>query len=118
LGVRRWRHWRRSRSCCSLHSRLAAILLAGDRDTELLLFASTGPINATFINIVSPACARRRCRPDLFHHLLGDVPSPVLIGRSDASSLRRAVLVVPGRRSGVRIHLVAGRPGSNALSPL
>jgi len=30
-------------------------------------------------------------------HLLGDVPSPWLIGRiSDASSLDRAVLIVPG----------------------
>jgi len=53
-----------------------------------------------------------------FIHLLGDVPSPVLIGAlSDASSLARAVLVVP-----VAV-LVSGFIWSraarlNALSPL
>lgn len=65
--------------------------------SELLLFASTGPINATFINIVSPAIRATAMAVQIFFiHLLGDVPSPVLIGAlSDASSLARAVLIVP-----------------------
>ena len=65
--------------------------------SELLLFASTGPINATFINIVSPAMRATAMAVQIFFiHLLGDVPSPVLIGAlSDASSLARAVFVVP-----------------------
>ena len=64
---------------------------------ELLLFMSTGPINAAIANIVSPlerASAMALCM--FLIHLLGDVPSPPLIGHlSDASSLGRAVLVVP-----------------------
>jgi MFS family permease len=65
--------------------------------SELLLFASTGPINATFIRIVSPSMRSTAMALQIFViHLLGDVPSPVLIGAlSDASSLGRAVLIVP-----------------------
>jgi len=64
---------------------------------ELLLFASTGPINATFINIVSPSMRATAMAVQIFFiHLLGDVPSPVIIGAmSDAFSLARAVLIVP-----------------------
>jgi len=64
---------------------------------ELLLFMSTGPINAAIANVVSPlerASAMALCM--FLIHLLGDVPSPPLIGHlSDVSSLGRAVLVVP-----------------------
>jgi MFS family permease len=64
---------------------------------EVLLFASTGPINAMTVNIVPPAMrATAMAAQILFIHLLGDVPSPWLIGViSDASSLGTAVLVVP-----------------------
>jgi MFS family permease len=64
---------------------------------QLLLFMSTGPINAAIVNIVSPLERASAMALSMFAiHLLGDVPSPVLIGRlSDASSLGRAVLVVP-----------------------
>jgi MFS family permease len=64
---------------------------------QLLLFMSTGPINAAIINIVSPLERASAMALSMFAiHLLGDVPSPVLIGRlSDLSSLGRAVLVVP-----------------------
>jgi MFS family permease len=70
----------------------AAIVVA-----ELLLFMSTGPINAAIVNIVSPLERASAIALSMFAiHLLGDVPSPVLIGYlSDVGSLARAVLVVP-----------------------
>ena len=70
----------------------AAIVVA-----ELLLFMSTGPINAAIVNIVSPFERASAIALSMFAiHLLGDVPSPVLIGYlSDVGSLAHAVLVVP-----------------------
>jgi MFS family permease len=64
---------------------------------ELLLFMSTGPINAAIVNIASPLERASAVALSMFAiHLLGDVPSPVLIGRlSDRSSLADAVLIVP-----------------------
>ncbi len=64
---------------------------------ELLLFASTGPINSVIVNVVRPVeRATAGALSILTIHLFGDVPSPWLIGRiSDASSLDRAVLIVP-----------------------
>ena len=64
---------------------------------QVLLFASTGPINAATVNIVSPTMrATALALQILVIHLFGDVPSPPLIGLiSDASSLGRAVLIVP-----------------------
>ena len=64
---------------------------------EVLLFASTGPINAATVNIVPPTMRATAMAAQVFFiHLLGDVPSPPLIGAiSDASSLGTGVLVVP-----------------------
>ena len=64
---------------------------------EILLFASTGPINAVTVTIVSPTMRATAMAAQIFFiHILGDVPSPPLIGAiSDASSLGTAVLVVP-----------------------
>ncbi len=64
---------------------------------QLLLFASTGPVNAAIVNAVPPAeRASAVAISILAIHVLGDVPSPTLIGfLSDRSSLGRAVLVVP-----------------------
>ncbi len=74
------------------HVFLPAVVVA-----ELLLFASTGPINSAIVNEVSPnERASAVALSILAIHLLGDVPSPPIIGRiSDAASLDRAVLVVP-----------------------
>jgi MFS family permease len=71
---------------------LPAIVIA-----ELLLFMSTGPVNAALINIVSPLERASAGALTMFLiHLFGDVPSPWLIGHiADASSLARAVLIVP-----------------------
>jgi predicted MFS family arabinose efflux permease len=64
---------------------------------QLLLFASTGPINSVILNVVQPGQrATAVALSILTIHLFGDVPSPPLIGWiSDRSSLDRGVLVVP-----------------------
>jgi MFS family permease len=71
---------------------LTAMIIA-----EVLVFASTGPVNSAIVNLVSPGeRATSLALSILVMHLLGDVPSPPLIGYvSDISSLRRAFLVVP-----------------------
>lgn len=64
---------------------------------EILLFASTGPINSVILNVVAPAERASAVALSIFSiHLFGDVPSPPLIGAiSDSSSLAQAVLIVP-----------------------
>ena len=72
---------------------------------ELLLFMSTGPVNAALVNVVSPLeRASAAALTMVVIHLLGDVPSPILIGTlsdhfaphlGDAAALGRAVLIVP-----------------------
>jgi hypothetical protein len=64
---------------------------------ELLLFMSTGPVNSAIVNLVSPMQRASALALSMFTiHLLGDVPSPALIGYlSDTSSLAKAVLIVP-----------------------
>jgi MFS family permease len=65
--------------------------------TELLLFASTGPINSAIVNVVAPnERATAVALSILCIHLFGDVPSPPLIGAlSDATSLGTAFLALP-----------------------
>ena len=64
---------------------------------EVLIFASTGPVNSAIVNVVAPDMrASAVALSILTIHALGDVPSPPLIGLlSDASSLGEAVLLVP-----------------------
>jgi MFS transporter, Spinster family, sphingosine-1-phosphate transporter len=64
---------------------------------ELLLFASTGPINSAIVGDVAPVARAAAVAGSIITiHLLGDIPSPWLIGRlSDASSLERAILIMP-----------------------
>ncbi|HEY6148647.1 MAG TPA: MFS transporter, partial [Thermoanaerobaculia bacterium] len=71
---------------------LSAIVVA-----ELLLFASTGPINSAIVNLVAPTERATAVALSIFAiHLLGDVPSPPLIGAiSDATSLAVAFRIVP-----------------------
>jgi len=70
----------------------AAIVLA-----QLLLFASTGPVNSAIVNVVAPEIRATAVAVSIFTiHILGDVPSPTLIGAiSDATSLTKAVLIIP-----------------------
>lgn len=71
---------------------MTAIIVA-----EILAFASTGPVNSAIVNAVAPSDrATAVALSILIMHLLGDVPSPPLIGiLSDRSSLGAALLIVP-----------------------
>jgi MFS family permease len=64
---------------------------------QLLLFLSTGPINAAIINLVGAGERATAIALEVFAiHLLGDALSPPLIGAlSDAFSLAQAVKIVP-----------------------
>jgi MFS transporter, Spinster family, sphingosine-1-phosphate transporter len=64
---------------------------------QLLMFLSTGPINATIVNLVLPTQrASANALGVLSIHLLGDVPAPLLIGWiSTHSSLQQGVKIVP-----------------------
>ncbi len=82
-----------------------AVYLPAIIAAELLLFMSTGPINAAIVNLVSPLeRASATALTMVVIHLLGDVPSPVLIGvisdhfapvLGEARALGHAVLLVP-----------------------
>ena len=78
-------------------SRDRAVFMPAIVVTELLLFASTGPINSAIVNVVAPGeRATAVALSILGIHLLGDVPSPPLIGAlSDATSLGTAFLALP-----------------------
>ena len=64
---------------------------------EILLFVSTGPINSAIVNVVAPAIRATAVAASIFTiHVLGDVPSPALLGAiSDRTSLADAVLIIP-----------------------
>ena len=72
---------------------LTAIVIA-----EVLIFMCTGPVNSAIVNAVSPLERSTAVGLSVFvMHFLGDIPSPPLIGLiSDASSLARGILIVPG----------------------
>jgi MFS family permease len=71
---------------------LSAIVIA-----ELLLFASTGPVNSATIGAVSTSQRASAMALQIFAiHLFGDVPSPPLLGAiSDRTSLQTAFLILP-----------------------
>lgn len=71
---------------------LTAIVIA-----EVLIFMSTGPVNSAIVNAVAPwKRATALGLSVLVMHLVGDIPSPPLIGwLSDATSLEHAFLLVP-----------------------
>jgi len=71
---------------------MTAIIIA-----EILVFASTGPINSAIVNLVSPTERASAVALSIFMmHILGDVPSPPLIGYlSDLHGLAKAFLIVP-----------------------
>ena len=87
---------------------------------ELLLFMSTGPINAAIVNVVSPLERASAVALSMFTiHLLGDVPSPVLIGylSDHGGSLGHAVLIVPvAVLAGGLVWLLAARVNGRAAA--
>ena len=91
---------------------LPAIVVA-----ELLLFASTGPVNSATIGAVSTSQRASAMALQIFAiHLLGDVPSPPLLGAiSDKTSLQTAFLILPAAiLAAGSIWLWAARRVSNA----
>jgi MFS transporter, Spinster family, sphingosine-1-phosphate transporter len=64
---------------------------------ELLMFASTGPINTVIVGVVPAGIRASAMALSVFSiHILGDVQSPWIVGRiSGASSLQLAVLILP-----------------------
>jgi predicted MFS family arabinose efflux permease len=64
---------------------------------ELLMFASTGPINTVIVNVVPAGIRTSAMALSIFAiHALGDVHSPWLVGAiSDLKSLQVAVLILP-----------------------
>jgi len=80
-----------------LSSTVPAVYWTAIVTAQLLLFASTGPVNSAIVNVVPPEIRATAVAVSIFAiHVLGDVPSPSLIGAiSDATSLERAVLIIP-----------------------
>ena len=70
--------------------------LASLTAAQLLLFASTGPINSAIVNAIAPGDRAKAVGLSIFvMHALGDVPSPLVIGLlADASSLAKAMEIV------------------------
>ncbi|HET7551711.1 MAG TPA: MFS transporter [Gemmatimonadaceae bacterium] len=64
---------------------------------ELLVFACTGPVNSAVVSEVPAGMRASAMALCIFTiHILGDVPSPPLIGAiSDARSLQLAVMLIP-----------------------
>lgn len=64
---------------------------------ETLIFVSTGPVNSAIVNVVAPERrATAVALSILAIHLLGDIPSPPLVGAiSASSSLGHAMLILP-----------------------
>jgi MFS family permease len=64
---------------------------------ELLVFACTGPVNSAVVSEVPAGMRASAMALCIFTiHILGDVPSPPLIGAiSDAHSLQLAVMLIP-----------------------
>jgi MFS family permease len=64
---------------------------------ELLVFACTGPVNSAVVSEVPAGMRASAMALCIFTiHVLGDVPSPPIIGAiSDARSLQLAVMLIP-----------------------
>jgi sugar phosphate permease len=63
---------------------------------EVFVFLNTGPANAVFVNVAPPEVRATGIAISIFvYHLLGDVPSPILIGRASVltGSLQTALLL-------------------------
>ena len=81
----------------ALWSTVKPVYLTAIIAAEVLIFMCTGPINSAIVNVVSPLeRATAVGFSVLTMHVLGDIPSPILIGMiSDASSLEKGMLIVP-----------------------
>jgi MFS family permease len=72
------------------------VYLPGFFVAEVLVFLNTGPANAVFVNVALPEVRATGIAISIFvYHLLGDVPSPILIGKVSVwtGSLQTALLL-------------------------
>ena len=72
---------------------------------EILVFLNTGPANAVFVNVALPEIRATGIAMSIFvYHLLGDVPSPILIGQASewTGSLQTALSAHAGRHGRLR----------------
>ena len=62
---------------------------------EVLVFLNTGPANAVLVSVVLPEIRATAISLSIFaYHLVGDVPSPILIGlTADRAGLELALLL-------------------------
>jgi MFS family permease len=74
-----------------------AVYLPAIAIAEVFIFMSTGPVNSAIINVVKPGeRATAVGLSVLVMHVVGDIPSPPLIGLvSDHTSLEKAFMLVP-----------------------
>lgn len=81
----------------SLASSTPAVYWSAMIGAQLLMFASTGPINSAIVNVVPAHIRASAVALSIFTiHALGDVPSPFLVGLiADARSLALGVLILP-----------------------
>jgi MFS family permease len=84
-------------TCVALTDARRPIYLTAIVVAEVLVFMSTGPVNSAILNAVAPTERATALGLSVFvMHILGDIPSPPLIGAlSVASSLDRGLLIVP-----------------------
>jgi MFS transporter, Spinster family, sphingosine-1-phosphate transporter len=100
-------------ACVGLTATRPAVYLSALFVAEVMVFLNTGPANAVLVSVVLPEIRATTVAFSIFaFHLLGDVPSPILIGRvSDATgSLQTALLLctVAMALSGV-LYLIGAR---------
>jgi MFS family permease len=69
---------------------------------EVFVFLNTGPANAVLVNVTLPEVRATAIAVSIFvNHLLGDVPSPILIGHvSDWRGSLQAALMLTRRSDG------------------
>lgn len=79
----------------ALTSGTKAVYLSAVFVAEVMVFLNTGPANAVLVNVSLPEVRATAIALSIFvYHLLGDVPSPILIGLvSDAWGLEKALLL-------------------------
>jgi MFS family permease len=94
---------------------------------ELLMFASTGPVNSAIISYV-PATqqATAMALSILTIHLLGDAPSPAIVGwlsdtahatgMADGDALRRGLMILPAAVAASGVLWAIGAAGKRQLS--
>jgi MFS family permease len=86
-----------------LHATDRSVFLPALFVAEVLVFLNTGPANAVLVNVALPEIRATAISASIFiYHLLGDVPSPILIGRlSDRSGSLEGALMLTTVAMGV-----------------